>query len=308
MSSWPLSDRRPRLGFTLIELLVVIAIIAVLIGLLLPAVQKVREAAARIQCSNNLKQLGLALHNCHGTMGKFPPQVGHFPVGSASNTGTILYWLLPYLEQQNLYALSTSPGVTHDGYCQYNNELQSTVLKVFVCPSDPSTPSNQITNTANRVGQWGVSCYGANAQVFAISAGPPTWLITSSQGQASLPGSIQDGTSNTIAFAEKYGTCNSPSVNMTAGSAWCRCNTPSTYDPGVGYGGKDLVGYTIAPPFLLQPKANACDFRVPSTAHTGGINVGMCDGSVHNVSQGVSPFTWWAAMTPSAGDLLGSDW
>src|SRR5262249_15037647 len=123
-----------RRGFTLIELLVVIAIIAILIALLVPAVQKVREAAARTQCVNNLKQLCLAAHNCHDTFKVLPPALGYFPTKSKTAFGNGIFHLLAFIEQGTLYNSSQAGGV----YFVLNNNVYQQTVPGFVCPSDPS--------------------------------------------------------------------------------------------------------------------------------------------------------------------------
>jgi prepilin-type N-terminal cleavage/methylation domain-containing protein len=207
---------RRRSAFTLIELLVVIAIIAILIGLLLPAVQKVREAAARMQCSNNIKQLALALHNYHDAMGAFPP-------GRDGRSISTHAYLLPYIEQDNVYRL-VDFTVSHSNAA--NATARATPVKTFLCPSDPynTLPAGQAGNNY-RVNQgsnilWGLpATSGANSTMPAPN-GP---LFLTSKVKMT---DITDGTSNTAVGASTQGDF-SNAISTTAPTPTSRASTPT---------------------------------------------------------------------------------
>jgi prepilin-type N-terminal cleavage/methylation domain-containing protein len=332
MRRWIRTTR--RCGFTLIELLVVVAIIAVLTGLLLPAVQAARESGRRMHCANNLRQLGIAAHQHHDTHQHLPPGIGYYPTASNGAFGTYFFHLLPFLEQGNLYERSSGrvpfppPVGPSTVYYPGNNTVYGQSVSVFLCPSDPSVGPDGVV-TINGV-SFGAACYAPNALVSAendLTTNPPA---SSPQGKARIPANFADGTSNTILHAEKYARCSSTSMAPglgDGGTAWAYCTSPvfgwqpppmtlpgKAFQPGFAVpalanrGAPDAIGpgsrFQVRPtPFLGN-----CDPTRASTSHPGGILVGLVDGSVRTLSPGMSGATWWSALTPSGDEVLGSDW
>jgi prepilin-type N-terminal cleavage/methylation domain-containing protein len=329
MIKFPGTQRR---GFTLIELLVVIAVIAILIGLLVPAVQRVRESASRIQCANNLKQLGLAAHHYHDAHKHLPPGIGYYPTGQNGVFGTFFFHLLPHLEQGNLFRKSLGevplplPQGATNVHFPGNNDVYSQRVAVFICPSDPSVGPDGIV-TINSF-SFGVSCYGPNALVAGKANLNTSPFTIDSQGKARLDADFTDGTSNTILHAEKYARCTNTTMApqfRDGGTAWAYSTAPhfswqpapmtlpvKTFQLGVcipalaNQGAPNAVGPTSK--FVFQPNPSNCDPTRAATAHPGGIQVGLADGTIRTLSPGISGDTWWAAMTPSGDEVLGADW
>jgi prepilin-type N-terminal cleavage/methylation domain-containing protein/prepilin-type processing-associated H-X9-DG protein len=294
--------RRPRRGFTLIELLVVIAIIGVLIGLLVPAVQKVREAAARLQCQNNLKQIGLACHNYHDSRRSLPP--GYYATAAYPDTYPGWGWgafLLPYLEQDNLYRqIDLSAPVL-------SSPAPQALLKAFLCPADtpPQAPFPLTDAGGAALGAVGPSSYAATVGPDADEADAATGSGVFYRNSQTRLTDITDGTSQTVmigdrAWAQVQGTwAGAPSGAITR---------PGPRNP--------WPNATASAAVLVQVHNNWINIRTDadgglddfSSNHTGGVNLLFADGSVHFLrditSDGPAHQAFWAMGTRAGGEVI----
>jgi prepilin-type N-terminal cleavage/methylation domain-containing protein/prepilin-type processing-associated H-X9-DG protein len=320
----PANSRRRR-GFTLIELLVVIAIIAVLIGLLLPAVHKVREAANRMQCANNLKQIALAAHNYHDNYHKFPTGA-RLPVYVGDRpTGATNLWieLLPYFEQDNLYKRWDYRD-NRNNVAGGRNATQAQVIKVLLCPSDPlPEPVVQFTATNWLIPPWargfyGMSSYGGSAGTRSVGPGPPPAIPGASRDGIFFIDScvrltdITDGTSNTFLFGERYHR--DPEFDLrqpvvSPGTAPISQIGRWGFVAGAGGAMANVTLHTAAPinyrmPIggdLLALNDRFCAF---GSGHAGGANFAFADGSVRFLSDSTPLLALQALSTRAGGEVV----
>lgn len=306
-----------RLGFTLIELLVVIAIFAILISLILPVVQKVRETAACSQCQNNLRQLSIAIQDCADTyQQQIPPLMGYYPGPyGATMSGTVLFgpphvFILPFLEQQNVYNGMMSLIPTYGASAAYQYEKNLKVgIKEFFCPSDPT-----ISHQSNPA----YTSYAVNGLLFGrsnVSMTASSYLPTvvfnvgdGTAGGARFPASLQqDGASNTIVWIEKLGKCNGTASGVKGTTKWSTRSMLYESSPSL-----PAVGVYLSPPnsyFQIGADQNTCATSLDaSTGHTGAILAGLGDGSVRMISQAASATAYNLALIPDNGLAMTQDW
>jgi len=318
---------RPRFsGFTLIELLVVIAIIGVLVGLLLPAVQQSREAARRISCTNNVKQLMLAYHNYHDTFRRVA-RAFHGPgMKDKSGTnivtakrGTVFWELMPFLENSTLYD-QAGGDVYHQSVDPKKQSIQN-----FLCPTDTRSTHRNLWATTNytfnyqvvgnpdqggsSTGEWSYYAGYANPDPTKANMTPNTTI-----GRL-----FTDGTGDTIVVGECYRTCNSGGEIRS--KMWAHGPWATRFLPVFAYGSRAGVewvmfgGYTSdnagplskpqpAGPLVVNWDESICSPMRTQAVHNGLMNSGFADGSVRAVQDDIDGSVWWALCTPNGGEVV----
>jgi prepilin-type N-terminal cleavage/methylation domain-containing protein/prepilin-type processing-associated H-X9-DG protein len=326
--------RKRRAGFTLIELLVVIAIIAVLISLLLPAVQSAREAARRAQCTNNLKQLGLALHNYHDSMNCFPMSMGLDAPGfgyPAPVSYSGLSMLLPYMEQTVLYnainysILRGDPG---------NNTAMAASVNSFLCPSDPqqgNLPPGQAGHNYHPNSGSGIQYVSGASDPWNFNTSLPPFDGVFFPVSKTRIAEITDGTSNTAAFSEmglgdqsnaiatektdQFWTQTWPATSADAITQCQAFQVTNLAFQGLSTDGVPWIEGSTAAMYnhVNVPNKRSCIFppgRIMNTAnsyHPGGVNLGLCDGSVRFAKDSIALVTWRALGSRNGGEVISAD-
>jgi len=301
-----------------VELLVVIAIIGILVALLLPAIQAAREAARRAQCSDNLHQLAISLHNCESAHKKIPQAAGFFskmgkgvfnplndscrPAGAdlrttaPANYSSIFYFLLPYMEEQAKTMLFKNGSTQDDQWGQI-----AAGPPVLICPSDISDPNHDGLISVGGT-PLGVANYAANIQ--ALGHACPQQPTPTSYRK--IPASFPDGTSKTVVFVERFTVCPEEGSGR---NAWLGTLSASSlrYDPF--FARNEGGGRPAAFPLPQDAPALAdCDPTRVQCSHAGTMNIGLADGSVRGMNVGLSAATWYNLICPNDASVLGDDW
>jgi prepilin-type N-terminal cleavage/methylation domain-containing protein/prepilin-type processing-associated H-X9-DG protein len=292
----------PRKAFTLIELLVVIAIISILIGLLLPAVQKVRESANRMKCQNNLKQMGLACHQYHDTHRSFPP--GYLATVPYPDTTPGWGWaafLLPYIEQENLYR-----------QIDFRRPVEQSLaiqipLSIFLCPSDPAPPSDfPVTDgTMTQLCTAAPSSYAATVGQDASEVDAPTGDGVFYRNSKTRIADITDGTSQTVLLGDRAWSQTNGIWAGAPNGAICRPGTANVWPNATGPAQSLILAHNNWINITTDADGGLDDF---SSNHPGGVNLLFADGSVHFLksitADGAERRAFWALGTRAGGDSI----
>ena len=327
-------------GFTLVELLVVIAIIGILVGLLLPAVQAAREAARRMQCSNNLKQIGLSLLNYESANKKLPPGDGiEIPVtrGEIPQASSHAY-ILPYLEAGNSY--STFDFSYQVNGNNRNSQARIQVIPSYNCPSDPAPNRSIVAGIIDAGATNYMQCLGATSMQWSTAATPNHGIFY--RNSFTRIGSITDGMSNTAFFSEIRKGPNGPGSLAVVAAGTQDDFRVATRPTGTSWTGNDILvpplsvcesrstsawlyrglqyyrGLLVATYYThtMSPNAKLRDCILSGTTfghmaarsyHTGGVSVGLADGSVRFTTDSVDLVVWRAVGTQANGEVVG-DW